>query len=57
MRPFALKVDAGDFALAMGYRRIAISLLAGILKHLRWPPQILTRDPSAAEYRQIVGSG
>jgi hypothetical protein len=31
MRPFALKVSAGDFALAAGHRRIAISLLAGTL--------------------------
>jgi hypothetical protein len=40
MRPSALEI----VALAMGHRRIAISLLAGTLKHLRWPPQILTRD-------------
>jgi hypothetical protein len=31
MWPVSLKVDAGDFALAAGHRRIAISLLAGTL--------------------------
>jgi hypothetical protein len=31
MRPFALQVGSGDFALAPSHRRIAISLLAGTL--------------------------
>jgi hypothetical protein len=31
MRPVSLEVVAGDFALAAGHRRIAISLLAGTL--------------------------
>jgi hypothetical protein len=31
MRPFALEIAAGDFALAAGHRRIAISLVAGTL--------------------------
>jgi ParB-like chromosome segregation protein Spo0J len=32
MRPVALEIGAGNFALAAGHRRIAISLLAGTLK-------------------------
>jgi hypothetical protein len=31
MRPSALEVTAGDFALAVGHRRIAIGLLSGTL--------------------------
>jgi hypothetical protein len=31
MRPVALEVGAGDFTLAPGHRRIAISLAAGTL--------------------------
>jgi hypothetical protein len=41
-RPFALEIIARDFALAAPYRRIAISFVAGTLKPLRWPPQIMT---------------
>jgi hypothetical protein len=44
-RRFALGITVGDFAFAMGHRRIAISFVAFTLKHPRWPPQILTRDP------------
>jgi hypothetical protein len=39
MRPFSLKIGAGDFALAAGHCCIAIGFVAGC-----WPPQILTRD-------------
>jgi hypothetical protein len=31
MRPFALEIAAGDFAIAAGHRRIAISLVTGTL--------------------------
>ena len=31
MRPFALEITAGDFALAPGHRLIAVSLFAGTL--------------------------
>jgi hypothetical protein len=31
MRPFALEIVAGNFALSAGHRRIAISLVAGTL--------------------------
>jgi hypothetical protein len=34
MRPFALEIAAGDFALAAGHRLYAISLLAGTLNSL-----------------------
>jgi hypothetical protein len=39
MRPIALAINAGDFALAAPHRRIAISLLAGTLRWRR-PRQI-----------------
>jgi hypothetical protein len=42
-RPFALEITVGDFAFATDHR-LAISFVAGILKPLRWPRQILTRD-------------
>jgi hypothetical protein len=48
-RPCALEIIARDFALATGHRRIAISFMAGTLKHLRWPRQILTRDDRAVD--------
>jgi hypothetical protein len=32
MRPFALEIGTGDFALAAGHRRVAISRLAGTLR-------------------------
>jgi hypothetical protein len=32
MRPFALEINAGDFAFAAGHRRIAIGLLSGTLR-------------------------
>jgi hypothetical protein len=43
-RPIALESIARDFAFATPHRRIAISFVAGTLKPLRQPPQILTRN-------------
>jgi hypothetical protein len=54
-RPFALEIIAGDFAFAVGHHHITI-FVASILKHLRWPRQILTRRDQAAEYRQMASS-
>jgi hypothetical protein len=42
-RPFPLEITAVDFAFAEGHRRMAVSPVAGTLKHLRWPSQILVR--------------
>jgi hypothetical protein len=51
VRPFTIEVTDGDFTFAAGHRRIAISLVAStmqrrhsIIRSLRLPPQMLTRD-------------
>jgi hypothetical protein len=43
-RSFAFEITAGDFALVGGSSPYRHQLRGRILKPLRWPPQILTRD-------------